>query len=80
MLEAMKRTKRNNKWFVKVRGSYIPNNSYGWLTYIPYLAFVVAVPLYVFSHVDNRWLGLLIIIPNYVAAGVVMTWLAAHES
>ena len=42
--------RHRNKWFIKVRGSYLPNNGKGWLTYIPYLAYLVGVLVFVLQN------------------------------
>lgn len=34
----MKNSKK--KWFIKLRGSYLPDNLQGWLTYIPFVLLV----------------------------------------
>ncbi len=67
-------------WFVKVRGSYLPASSAGWWTYIPYLAYLI-FSLFVGVHdTSNKALAVLFIVPNWVAAAVVMSYIAARKS
>ncbi|MCX6727311.1 MAG: hypothetical protein NTX11_00665 [Candidatus Saccharibacteria bacterium] len=77
-------TKRNkNKktvWFKQVRGSYIPVAWQGWLTYIPYIYFLGASALAVdrSSHsVSDTIIG---IVPYWVSALVIMSWIAKRKS
>lgn len=71
---------QRTKWFKKVRGSYLPNSWQGWATYVPFIAFLVGSFLAVdrSSHsVSDTLLG---IFPQWVAAAVVMTWIAARHA
>lgn len=76
----MKKKHKKDKWFIKVRSSYLPNSRAGWLTYIPFLAFLLIVPLIAFANTDNIPLAILITIPNWVAAAIVMTYVASNKS
>lgn len=69
-----------SKWFIKIRWSYLPNSGAGWLTYIPYLAYLIIVPILVYRDSSSWTLTVFITLPNWVAASVVMSWLASHES
>lgn len=78
----MKKQSRSKKgaWFVKIRGSYLPRSWQGWLSYVPYVYFLVITFLAVDrqSHsVSDTFVG---IIPYWVSAAVVMTWIAAKKS
>jgi hypothetical protein len=69
-----------NKWFKAVRGSYLPSNWKGWLTYIPFCAYLL-LSFYVGWHdVDSKVRGVLFIVPNWIAAVTVMTWIAKRAS
>jgi len=72
--------KKSNKWFIKVRGSYLPNNGAGWLTYVPYLVYLVGVPVLAFSEHYGLVTTVLVVLPNWVAAVAVMNWVAANHS
>ncbi len=72
--------KRKQKWFIKVRGSYLPNNSQGWLTYIPYLAYLIAPLVFVLNNNYSVWLSIFIIVPNWIAAAAIMNWVASKTS
>lgn len=65
--------------FVPVRDSYLPNNWLGWLTYLPFLAYLAFSLVY--SWRNNTWeQAVLLIVPNWVAAAAVMTWIARRTS
>jgi uncharacterized membrane protein (GlpM family) len=72
--------KKKTKWFYKTRGSYLPKTLPGWLTYIPYLAYLIGVLVFVLQRRDNFWLGVFTVVPNYVAAVIILTWIAKHKS
>jgi hypothetical protein len=67
-------------WYIKKRGSYLPSSWQGWLTYVPYLAYIIGVLVYVEVNKDSFWLAFFTTIPNWIAASVVMTWLARQRS
>ncbi len=86
---------RKGAWFVKVRGSYLPASGKGWLTYIPYIFFIIVG----FGAVFNSLLScfttyscgggtittillydIIILIPYYVALIVIMHWIAKRKS
>jgi hypothetical protein len=72
--------KNSKKWFKKVRSSYIPISWQGWLSYLPYVAFLVLTYLYIMYSFGYSVMSLLIIIPNWVAAVAVMSWVASKKS
>ena len=67
-------------WFIRVRGSYLPVNIAGSLTYLPFLGYLVVSCVLAFHETDSWMLALLFIVPNWVAAAVVMTYIAARKS
>ena len=67
-------------WFIKVRASYLPDSWQGWLLYVPYLAYVLGVIAYVIANHYDRWQAVFLVFPNWVAALVVMTWIAKAKS
>ncbi len=71
---------KKGAWFVAVRGSYIPVSSQGWLTYIPFVAYLVYSLIVAFAYTGNNWKAVLWIVPNWVAAAVVMTYVAKRTS
>ncbi len=73
-------TRKSNKWFTRVRGSYIPINWQGWLTYVPFTGFLVTVLLAAARNQHSVSDMFYAIFPQWVAAAVVMTWLAAKKS
>lgn len=71
---------RKGAWFVRVRGSYLPCSWQGWLTYIPYAAYLVYAVIVAFAYTGNNFKAVLWIVPNFVAAAIVMTWIAKLKS
>lgn len=65
---------------MRLRGSYIPISWQGWLTYIPYVVYLVYSIVVAFIYTGNTWKAVLWIVPNAVAAVVVMTWIAKQKS
>lgn len=76
----MAKKKSKNAWFIYVRGSYLPNSWQGWLTYIPYSAYVVGILVYALSSNADLLHAVPVIVPNWIVALVVMTWVAQHKS
>ncbi|HET8991408.1 MAG TPA: hypothetical protein VFN31_00025 [Candidatus Saccharimonadales bacterium] len=78
-----KKTKKvNNKhiWFYKVRGSYLPASRSGWLTYIPYVGYMVFAYVVGIKDISKVWVACLFILSNWVSAFAVMTMLAIKKS
>ncbi len=75
----MKKAKAK-KWFVKVRGSYLPKSWQGWLTYIPFTGFLVTVLVAAARSEHSVSDMFYVIFPQWVCAGVVMTWIAHKKS
>lgn len=72
--------KRSNAWFIKVRGSYLPNNTIGWLSYIPFLAYLVVVAVLAAYETDSIVVAILFIVPNWAVATAAMTYIASRHS
>ena len=71
---------KNGAWFVRIRGSYLPASWQGWLTYLPFTAYLVYSLIVAFDYTGNTLKAVLWIVPNWVAAAVVMTWVAKTTS
>lgn len=71
---------KKGAWFIKVRGSYLPCNLPGALTYIPMVAFLVAATMYVASNTETITGIIFGIFPYFVCTAVVMHWIAANKS
>jgi hypothetical protein len=72
--------KRSKKWFIKVRGSYLPNSWQGWLTYIPYIAYLITA-FFVVLGTKGSWVARLItLLVFWWAAVSFMNWLASKKS
>jgi hypothetical protein len=72
--------KKSNVWFKKVRGSYLPSTWQGWLLYVPFVYFLVVVYMAIDKEGKSAFDVFLIIFPQWVAAAVVMTWIAKQKS
>lgn len=71
---------KKGAWFYKVRGSYLPATKEGWLTYIPFIAYLVWPVVYVCNHSFGISASVFIVVPQWIAATVVMTWIASHKA
>jgi len=71
---------KQTKWFNKVRGSYLPCSWQGWLTYVPYLAYLIGS--FFIDNVGNHNVGYVLytMVPQWVAATVILSWIAEHKS
>ncbi len=67
-------------WFKRVRGSYLPVSWQGWLTYIPFVAYLLFSFTVGCRDTQSYTLAALFIAPNWIAALVVMTWVAGRKS
>ena len=75
-----KKQKSSDRWFIRVRGSYLPNSWQGWLTYAPYSAYVVGILLFALDNTSDWLHAVPIIVPNWLVALIAMTWVAEHKS
>ncbi|MEJ0072615.1 MAG: hypothetical protein WDN27_00775 [Candidatus Saccharibacteria bacterium] len=71
---------KKGAWFVAVRGSYLPVSWQAWALYVPFVAYLAYSLIVAFSYTGNNWKAVLWIVPNWVAAAVVMTWIAKRTS
>jgi hypothetical protein len=71
---------KTKTWFIKTRASYLPNSWQAWALYIPYLAYLVSVIVFVLNRKDSFWLALFTVVPNWIAAALIMSWLARFKS
>ena len=71
---------KKGAWFVAIRGSYLPVSWQGWLTYLPFTAYLVYSLIVAFAYTGNYLKAVLWVVPNWVAAAVVMTWIAKRTS
>lgn len=72
--------KKSKKWFIKVRGSYLPVTWQAWLLYVPFVSFLILVVISAVNdnnQVDDMFYA---IFPQWVAAAIVMTWVASQKS
>ena len=76
----MARKTKKRKWFIPVRGSYLPHSWQGWLTYIPFSAYLIFAVVIGWQNTNTDAQALLFIIPNWLAATIVMTWIAQRTS
>jgi hypothetical protein len=72
--------KKTKSWFVPVRGSYLPASAAGWWTYVPYLGYSIFALVVGIDDTKTKALAVLFIVPNWVAATAVMTYVAARKS
>ena len=80
MMRFKKPKAKKGAWFVAIRGSYLPVSWQGWLTYIPFTAYLIFALVAGWQHTHSATLATLWIVPNWLAATVVMTWVARQTS
>jgi len=71
---------KKQAWFIPVRGSYLPNSWQGWLTYLPFTAYLIFSLFIGWTETSSRAVAILYIVPNWVAVAVIMTWIARRTS
>jgi hypothetical protein len=71
---------RKGVWFAQLRGSYIPISWQGWITYIPFVGYLVYSLVVALAYTGNDWKAVLWVVPNWVAAAVIMSWVARLKS
>ena len=71
---------KKNVWFKEVRGSYLPVSKAGWLTYIPFLAYLLFSAITGVKYTNSIAMAILFIVPNWVAATAIITYVAARKS
>jgi branched-subunit amino acid transport protein len=76
----MPKKSKAKKWFIPVRGSYLPNNWKGWLSYIPFSAYLIFAVVFGWRDTETTAQAVLFIVPNWVTATAAMTWLARRTS
>ena len=72
--------KSKNKWFKPVRGSYLPANSSGWLTYLPFIAFMLVTFFLTRKLNVSESAKVYLIAVQWAFVGFVMTWVAKQKS
>lgn len=75
-----KRNVKKGAWFVKIRGSYLPVSKQGWLTYIPFTAYLIFSMVFGYKETDSLTMATLIIVPNWLGTSAVMTYIAERKS
>lgn len=71
---------KSDKWFKKVRGSYLPNSWQGWLTYVPFIYFLIITFMAVDRSSHSVSDTVINLFPYWVSGAVVMTWIASKKS
>ncbi len=79
-MKKAKKSKHTKQWFYAVRGSYLPQTWQGWALYVPFVLFLVTVMQSAMRSHDSAGNVFYAIFPQWVAAAVVMTWLAKLKS
>lgn len=76
----MSKKSKKPKWFIAIRGSYLPNSWEGWLTYLPFTAYLLFALVIGWKQAGNTGQAILFIVPNWIAAAAIMTWIAKRTS
>lgn len=71
---------KKGAWFVRVRGSYLPASASGILLYLAYAAYIVFATMVGYQQAGSLAQAALLVVPNWVAAAAVMTYIAWRKS
>ncbi|MEO6761502.1 MAG: hypothetical protein ABI220_03970 [Candidatus Saccharimonadales bacterium] len=71
---------KKGAWFVPLRASYLPVSWQGWTTYTLLVAYLIIVLIYGWQLTASFAQAVLFIVPNFVAAAVILTWVAKTKS
>jgi hypothetical protein len=71
---------KKGAWFIAVRGSYLPNSWQAWLTYLPFTGYLIFALVVGWTDTKDAAQAILFIVPNWIAATAVMTWIAKRTS
>ncbi len=80
MKKRRKQKAKKGAWFIKIRGSYLPCSGNGWLTYIPFTAYLIFSMYFGYTQTDSLTMAILVIVPNWLASSAVMTYIAERKS
>lgn len=72
--------KKKAKWFIKVRGSYLPNSSQAWYLYIPYVSYLTFSFILAWDLDVSRVVRVYLVIVQWAFAAMFMTWIAHKHS
>ncbi len=78
VLKKLKRKK--DAWFVPIRGSWLPVSWQAWATYVPFTAYLVLTLVVGWQQSSSHAMAVLYIVPNWVAATAIMTYVAKRTS
>lgn len=70
---------KQGAWFKPTRGSYLPIHWMGWLTYVPYVAYLY-LTFAVFERNRSILETILFLVPYWIAGVVIMHWVAKQKS
>jgi hypothetical protein len=74
-----KKTKRQ-RWFSHVRGSYLPRDLQGWLTYIPFVGYLV-ISVVIANNLSASYIvKSYLIVVQWLLAGILLTNIAKNKS
>jgi hypothetical protein len=71
---------KTEAWFTPIRGSYLPASAAGWWTYLPFVAYLICSVIVGIKDTSSAAVAILFIVPNWIAAAVVVTYIAARKS
>ncbi|MCA9344865.1 hypothetical protein KC946_03435 [Candidatus Saccharibacteria bacterium] len=71
---------RPGAWFTPVRGSYLPVRPAGWLTYIPFLWYLLFTLILGIQKAASLISAVLFIGVNWIVATTIMTYIAKKNS
>lgn len=76
----MSSNRNRKKWFKPLRGSYIPNSTFGWLCYLPFIGYLLISARIVTEQPITRSYKVISIAGQWVTATLVMSLIAKRLS
>ncbi|MEO5499021.1 MAG: hypothetical protein ABIR46_00810 [Candidatus Saccharimonadales bacterium] len=70
---------KKGAWFIPIHWSYLPASWQGWLTYIPFIVFLIGTFMIVDRNTQDLWALGFILFPYWICGVVVMHWIAGHK-
>jgi hypothetical protein len=71
---------KSQAWFKPLRKSYIASTYQGALCYIPFVSYLLLSAIVVIRYMSSKFVAVFVIIPNWLAAYLLMTAFARSRS
>ncbi len=76
----MSRKNKKSKWFIQVRGSYLPNGLIGTSIYLLYVTYLVILMFAWYKESFSLWSLVSFVIPLSVGSAIITQYIASKHS